>query len=98
MLSRTVCSAPIYLAVLCVAVALSGCLERKEEITVHADGAVDVRHEISGDRGDFVGPARLPSSPLFAVREFERKRQPEKPLPAPRRRRKKDPGVIEFFK
>ncbi len=33
-----------------------------------------------------------------AIREFEKKRQPEKPLPAPRRRRKKDPGVTEYFK
>ena len=33
-----------------------------------------------------------------AIREFKKKRQPEKPLPTPRRRRKKDPGVTEFFK
>jgi excisionase family DNA binding protein len=32
-----------------------------------------------------------------AVREFEKKRQAEKPAPAPRRRKGKDPGVTEFF-
>lgn len=56
-----------------VACVLPGCLEREERITVRADGSLDVRHEIHGDRADLDGgAARLPAPPHFATRRFDR--------------------------
>jgi hypothetical protein len=37
------------LAALVVAIAATGCLERKEAVRVHEDGSVDVVHELTGD-------------------------------------------------
>ncbi len=44
-----------------LAMLLAGCLERKETIRVHPDGAADVRLEFRGDVGDFSGGDALPS-------------------------------------
>lgn len=55
----------------CVLAALfpvAGCLERVETITVHADGAITIEHEIRGDAGDIQhGAARMPAAPRFSV-------------------------------
>lgn len=50
--------------------ALPGCLEREERITVLPDGALDVVHVFKGDPGDFApGGDALPSGPPWQVTE-----------------------------
>lgn len=54
---RTLVFAPLAV----VALALPGCLERKETIRVRADGAVELRVVLEGDPGDFTGRDALPT-------------------------------------
>ncbi len=53
-----IAAVPIVLAL--IALALPGCLERKETIRVHRTGAVDLEIEISGDPADFASGDALP--------------------------------------
>ncbi|MCB9832786.1 MAG: hypothetical protein H6807_09950 [Planctomycetes bacterium] len=54
---------------------LPGCLKRREILSIDATGRIEVRHEISGDRGDLDGgAAALPAAPLWRTSRSERRR------------------------